>query len=157
MWLGCQKGNIMKIAILKEITSPFNDDQYVVDLHRKFEGYEPGDLICGCTPFVGLPLRLEIAIRKNGELVFRKWEWVQFENYYFHTTEISENEYKEIGKEYPKPFIPTNEQIDTVNGLFSGRITFDGLKLAPGASLQKICPVNVKREEELIGKKIYLA
>lgn len=147
----------MKIAILKESNSPFNNDQYVIDLSRKFEGYEPGDLKCGCTPFVGMPLRLEIAIRQNGKLVFRGWEWVQSENYYLQTNEISEKEYKENGKEYPKPFIPTNEQIDTVNGLFSGRITFDGIKLDPGASLQKICPINVKREEKLIGKKIYLA
>lgn len=147
----------MKIAILKEITSPFNGDQYVVDLHRKFEGYEPGDLICGCTPFIGMPLRLEIAIRQNGNLVFRRWEWVRSENYYLQTTEVSEKEYRKNDKEYPKPFIPTREQIDTVNGLFSGRIMFDGIKLAPGASLQRICPINANREEELIGKKIYLA
>lgn len=147
----------MKIAILKENCSSFNGEQYVVDLSRKFEGYESGDLKCYCTPFIGLPLRLEIAIRSNGELIFRAWEWVQSENYYLQTNEISEKEYKERGEEYPKPFSPTKEQIDTVSGLFSGRIMFEGLKLAPGASLQKICPINVKREEQLIGKKIYLA
>lgn len=147
----------MKIAILKEISSPFNSDQYVVDLSRKFQGYEPGDLICNCNPFIGIPLRLNIAIRKNGELIFRGWEWHEGGSCYLHTNEISEKEYRESGKEYSKPFIPTKEQIDTVNGLFSGRITFEDLKLAPGASLQKICPINVKREEELIGKKIYLA
>ena len=147
----------MKIAILKGSNSPFNGDQYVIDLSRKFEGYEPGDLKCRCTPFIGMPLRLEIAIRKNGKIIFRGWEWVQSENYYLQTTEISEKEFKENGREYPKPFIPTKEQIDTVNGLFSERITFEGLRLAPGTSLQKICPINVKREEKLIGQKIYLA
>lgn len=147
----------MKIAILKESNSPFNGDQYVVDLGRKFEGYEPGDLICYCNPFIGIPLKLEIAIRKNGELVFREWKWNDSGYCYLHTDEISEKEFSENDKEYPKPFIPTKEQCYTVNGLFSGRITFDGLKLDPGASLQKICPINVKREEELIGQKIYLA
>lgn len=147
----------MKIAILKEINSPFNSDQYVVDLSRNFGGYEADDLKCHCNPFLGIPLKLEIAIRKNGELVFRAWEWCEGGYCYLQTDEISEKEYEEKGKEYPKPFIPTKEQIDTVNGLFSGRITFEGLKLSPGATLQKICPINVRREEQLIGEKIYLA
>lgn len=148
----------MKIAILEENCSSFNGEQYVVDLNRKFEGYEDGDLICYVHPFFNMPLRLEIAIRKTGELVFRSWNWENGgTSLYLQTDEISEKEYKEIGSEYPKPFIPTMEQIGTVNGLFSGRITFDGLKLAPGASLQKICPINVKREEEITGNKIYLA
>lgn len=142
----------MKISILKD-----NGKQYIVDLSRKFEGYEEGDLKCYCTPFIGLPLRLEIAIRKNGEIIFRAWEWSKAENYRLQTDEISEKEFQNNPDTWKKPFIPTKEQIDTVNGLFSGRITFDGLKLAPGASLQKICPINVQREEELIGKKIYLA
>lgn len=146
----------MKIAILKENCSSFNGEQYVVDLSRKFEGYESGDLKCYCTPFIGLPLRLEIAIRSNGEIIFRAWEWCQAENYYLQTNEISEKD-KKHDDTYKKPFIPTQEQIDTVNGLFSGRIRFEGLKLAPGASIQKICPINVKREEALIGKKLYLA
>lgn len=146
----------MKIAILKENCSSFNGDQYVVDLSRRFEGYESGDLICYCTPFIGMPLRLEIAIRNNGKIIFRAWEWSQSENYYLHTREISEKD-KEHTDTWRKPFVPTKEQVDTVSGLFSGRITFDGLRLAPGASLQKICPINVQREEELTGKKIYLA
>lgn len=147
----------MKIAILNEGSSKFKGEQYVVDLSRKFQGYESGDLKCDCNPFIGIPLRLKIAIRKNGELIFRGWEWHEGGYLHLHTNEISEKEYRESGNEYKKPFVPTKEQIDTVNGLFSGRITFEGLELAPGASLQKICPINVKREEELIGKKIYLA
>lgn len=147
----------MKIAILRDGDYLFEGEQYIVDLSRKFEGYEPGDLKCYCNPFIELPLKLEIAIRKNGDIIFRAWEWTDKGYCYLQTDEISEKEYEEKGKEYPKPFIPTKEQIDTVNGLFSGRIKFDGLKLAPGASLQKICPINVKREEKLIGEKIYLA
>lgn len=147
----------MKIAILKESNSPFDDEQYVVDLSRKFEGYEPGDLTCYCNPFIRIPLKLEIAIRKNGDIIFRGWEWTDGGYCYLQTNEISEKEFKEQSDTWKQPFIPTSEQIDTVNGLFSGRIKFDGLKLAPGGSLQKICPINVKREEELIGKRIYLA
>lgn len=150
----------MKIAILKECNSSFDGEQYIIDLSRKFEGYEPGDLKCYITPFIEMPLRLEIAIRTNGELIFRGWEWNRCgrnESNYLHTDEISEKEFQNNPDTWKKPFIPTKEQIDTVNGLFSGRITFDGLRLAPGASLQKICPINVHREEGLIGKKIYLA
>lgn len=145
----------MKIAILKESNSPFNGDQYVVNLSRKFEGYEPGDLKCYCNPFIEIPLKLEIAIRKDGGLVFRAWEWKNGGYCYLQTDEISEKDNN--NKPWKTPFIPTKEQIDTVNGLFSGRITFEGLKLSPGASLQKICPINVKKEEQLIGEKIYLA
>jgi hypothetical protein len=61
----------MKIAILKgDIGSPFDGDQYVVDLSRQFEGYQPGDLICQVHPFgpVYLPLQLKLAIHKDGSL-----------------------------------------------------------------------------------------
>jgi hypothetical protein len=54
-------------------------------------------------------------------------------------------------------FVPTAEQIDTVNGLFSGRIKFEGLKIAVGGTVQRICPIDLQREEKLTGKKIYLA
>ena len=54
------------------------------------------------------------------------------------------------------PFTPTEAQADTVNGLFSGRIKFEGLKLAVGSTLQRICPIDLQREEKLIGEKIYL-
>ena len=147
----------MKIAILRDGDYLFEGEQYIVDLSRKFEGYEPGDLKCYCNPFIELPLKLEIAIRKNGDIIFREWKWTDGGYCYLQTDEISEKEFNEQPVSWKKPFIPTKEQIDTVNGLFSGRIKFDGLKLAPGASLQKICPINVKREEKLIGEKIYLA
>lgn len=147
----------MKIAILKDSNSPFNGDQYVIDLSRRFEGYEPGDLKCYCNPFLQIPLKLEIAIRKNGELVFRAWEWTDNGYCHLQTDEISEKDFNKHPVSWRKPFVPTEEQIDIVNGLFSGRITFEGLRLAPGSSLQKICPINVNREEKLTGQKIYLA
>ena len=117
---------------------------YTVDLDRQFEGYEKGDLICHVCPFLKIPLMLEIAIRADGNLIFRYWEW-SFKgiNSYLHTDEK------------PDKFTPTKAQIDTVNGLFSGRITFDGLKLAVGATVQDICPIDLTTEEKRCNKKIY--
>lgn len=120
-------------------------DGYEVDTNRKFEDYKKGDLICFVAPFFGIPLTLEFSVRANGTIAFRKWDWNRKEsNSYLHTDEN------------PETFIATEQQIDTVSGLFSGRIKFDGLKIAVGGTVQDICPVDVKKEEKLIGKKIYL-
>lgn len=119
--------------------------EYTVDTYRHDDGREEGDINVGCTPFYGIPIRLHIAIRKNGGIAFRSWDWADGENHYLHLLWEFEGE-------------PTENQIDTVNGLFSGRIKFDGtLKLAVGATLQDICPIDVEAEEKKIGKKIYLA
>lgn len=118
-------------------------DEYVVDTRRPFEGYEPDDLICNITLFDNF--RLEIAIRKTGLLIFRSWTIDKDGNSYLHTYEK------------PGDFIPTKEQVDTVAGLFSGRITYEGLKLAVGGTLQKICSIDIEKEEERMGKTIYLA
>lgn len=135
-----------KIAIYKETLSPFDGDQYVIDTDRTFGGYKQGDLICHCYPFFDIPLKLELSIRTNGDLSFRSWKWddKQINNRYLHTFEK------------PKNFTPTAEQCDTVSGLWSGRIKFEGLKIAVGATVQDICHVNVAREEQLLNKKIYL-
>lgn len=124
---------------------------YTVDLERKSEGYQKGDLICFTNPFFNIPLRLEIAIRADGNIIFRNWSWEEGHNpnnQYLHTNE------KPNGI---SPFIPTEKQIDTVNGLWSGRITFEGLKLPVGGSIQDICLIDVKKEETLINDKIFLA
>lgn len=149
----------MKIAILKSDFSPFEGEQYIVDLSRDFEGYEKGDLICFIHPFgpCYLPLQLEIAISTNGEIKFRSWKFTDTEpNSYLHTNAIG----KDRIQEYPytdNAFIPTESQIDSINGLFSGRIKFEGLKIAVGSTAQNICPINLEKEEQLIGKKIYLS
>lgn len=126
------------------------EGDYTIDTSRKFDGYQADDLICYVNPFFAIPLRLEIAIRTDGSIIFRRWAWGPGNNY-LHTNEKSANE------TLLTPFVPTQAQIDTVNGLFSGRIKFEGLKLAVGASVQKICPIDVRREEKLTGNKIYLA
>lgn len=60
-------------------------------------------------------------------------------------------------REFEKPFIPTEAQCNTVAGLFSGRIRFEGLKIAVGATVQALCPIDMDKEEERVGKRIYLA
>lgn len=145
----------MKIQVLKDCIANFEGDVYTIDLSRRFEGYEPGDLICYVCPFSPvMPLQLELAIRADGSLVFRSWKFIESEgNYYLHTRELS----KADCKGFQEPFTPTEAQTDTVNGLFSGRIKFEGLRLAVGSTLQRVCPIDVQREEKLIGEKIYLA
>ena len=145
-----------KIAIKKDQipNSIFDGDEYVIDFDRDFYGYQSGDLICTTAPFFGVPVTLEIAIRKNGEIAFRSWNWNGGGNDYLHTREVATGREQ---NEFQKAFIPTQEQVDTVNGLFSGRIKFDGLKLNPGKTLLDICPIDINREEELVHHKIYLA
>jgi hypothetical protein len=146
----------MQIKILKYPYACFDGDEYTVDLERKMDSYTPGDLICYVSPFdLDFPLRLKIAIRSDGSLAFRSWEFGAEHNNYLQTFEKSVADCE--GKSMSSPFVPTAEQIDTVNGLFSGRIKFEGLKLAVGATVQRICPIDVKREEDLVGHKIYLA
>ena len=147
----------MKIKILKERnTICFDEEEYTVDLDRRMDPYTPGDLICYVSPFFpGIPLRLTIAIRADGSLAFRSWTFPDGGNNYLHTFERPASACRE--NSCFSPFTPTADQIDTVNGLFSGRIKFEGLKLAVGGSMQDICPIDVNREEKLIGKKIYLA
>ena len=135
-----------KIEIINEdYGAPFTGEKYEVDTSRRFGGYQDGDLICYINPFFGVPLTLYIAVRINGDLIFRSWEWSDRGTNYLQTSET------------PDKFAATTEQIDTVNGLFSGRIKFDGLKLAVGATVQEICPIDVEREEKITGEKIYRA
>lgn len=138
----------MKITIHAD--PPYRKNDFVVDFDRKMDNYVPGDLICYTCPFFGIPLLLEIAIHPGGGIGFRSWTWSEKRgNAYLHTDETAD-------KDSYFRFHPTDQQIDTVNGLFSGRILFDGLKLAPGATLQAICPINIEREEQLTNKKIYI-
>lgn len=120
-----------------------NEHPIRVDLNKKFEGYQPGDLIIGGFPFHYLPLELELAIRVDGSIVFRKWNWRNGCGQYFHTDE--------------KELKATPQQIETVSGLWSGRIDYMGIKIAIGGTIQEICPIDVENEEKLKGEKIYLA
>ncbi|MCE5220140.1 MAG: hypothetical protein LLF98_02435 [Clostridium sp.] len=127
-------------------------DQYQgdveIDVRKNYGGkvYEKGSMLCRVSPWSasGCPLTLEIAITPTGEILFREWDWSGLGNYYLHTIVNTDIEV-------------TEAMSDTVSGLFSGRIKFEGIKIAVGASVQEICPINIEKEERLIGKKIYLA
>ena len=174
-------GTAMKISAKKDFYRAFEEVEYVVDLSRGFEGYSRGDIIIRGCPFgpVELPLWLELAISEEGQIKFRNWKFDSSNiNSYFHTSQHrvldghrAENDPQEPfpgwdavrdGKDNRKPIDfngirATQAQINTVNGLFSGRIRWEGLKLAIGASVQKICPIDVKMEEVRTGEKIYLS
>lgn len=45
----------------------------------------------------------------------------------------------------------------TINGLFSGRIKFEGLELAIGKTVLDLAPLDKQTEEQKCGHKIYLA
>jgi len=118
-------------------------DNHEINIRKNYERvYEKGSMLCRVTPF-DCPLTLEIAITPSGEIIFREWNWNNSGNGYLHV--------------YNKDINVTKEMIDTVNGLFSGRILVEGLKLAIGNSIQELCPINLEKEEELSGKKIYLS
>lgn len=136
----------MIISVKRKVGSPFAGDEYCINLDRPFDGYEKGDIIIHGTPFTTLPLELELAIRQNGSLAFRSWDWVYGTNRYFHIPDWQR-----------KDLQPTDAQCDTVAGLFSGRIKFEGLKIEVGGTTQQVCPIDLEREEARIGKTIYLA
>lgn len=137
----------MVISVKHEMGSRFDGDEFLIDLSRPFEGYEPGDMVITATPFIAMPLALEIAIRTDGGLIFRAWRFVEGTNPYFHLAHPSIDNH----------FQSTEAQRETVSGLFSGRIRFDGLKLAIGASVQKVCTIDLAGEEARTGKTIYLS
>ena len=123
-----------------------------VDIGKRMEDYDhQGSIICKVAPFIGIPLTLEFAIAKDGKIAFRHWEWNGGGNQYVHTDATNDPADKWNYIE------PTAAQIDTVNGMFSGRVLVEGMELSPGKSLQQICPVDVEAEEKRANKKLYIA
>lgn len=122
------------------------DSFYCLDLDRACAPNMEGDLNIHGGAFGLLPIEMNLAIRMDGEIVFKGWEFhnTGFYALYFHTSQK------------PEDIIPTEEQVDTVNALWSGRKTFEGLKLSIGATVQEICPIDVDKEEKLLHKKIWL-
>lgn len=138
-----------KISIKKSLTiSDFEGDEYIVNLDRHFEGYEEGDILIYGNPFgtlQKLPLQLNVAIRKDGTIIFRSWTFRAdvLVRGYFHVDNICKN------------IVPTDDQINTVAGLFSGRLNYEGLRLSPGKSLLQLCPFDPKNEEKKLIKKYF--
>lgn len=123
-------------------------EKYTVSMGRRDKKvYIEGGMICSICPWEssGIPLKLELCICPDGGILHRGWNWSGSANAYLHT------------HVKPEEIDATEAMIDTVNGLFSGRILFEGLKIAVGKTVQDICPINHETEEKKIGKKIYLA
>ena len=138
----------MKVVVkLNEEMRMHDVDEYEIDTSRRFEGYQPGDLIIHGNPFdcTGkFPADLELAIRTDGSIAFRGLELGRNAYYYFHTHE-------------KETFKATPEQCKTVAGLWSNRLNFEGLHIGIGASVQAVCPIDIAEEEREKGQKIYLA
>lgn len=125
-------------------------DEITIDTSRRDNVvYEKGSLIAYASPFSasGCPLTIGIAITPSGKILHRGWDWSGKGNYYLHTDQADENQFK--------PDV-TPQMCETIAGLFSGRITIDGLQLHPGATVQNFCQIDLLAEEERAGKKIYL-
>lgn len=135
----------MIISVKHQLGSPFDAEEYCLDLSRRFGGYEEGDLIIRGTPLVPMPLELELGIRRDGHLIFRGWHWREGTNPYFQVPN------------FQRDLQPTDAQRNTVAGLFSGRIQFEGLTIAIGGTTQIICPIDRAREEARLGRTIFLA
>jgi len=132
--------------IQKFSKKPIIIEDIPIYLHEKDDTvYVPGGMICDICPFFDVPLQLSICICPDGDILHRGWHWVNTRNPYLHT--ISEKENVTVTKEMEK----------TIAGLFSGRIKFKNIKLAVGATVQEICPIDIKKEEQRTGQTIYLA
>jgi len=126
------------------------DDGYAEDMNR---------IPCFIDPFHGIPLQLQIFIMSDGSLKFRAWEWKckdpLYNNGYLH---VNEDELTNYGH---KEFHPTPAQKETVLGLLSRRITWEGLNLSPGATLQKavgdLTAEDIAAEENKAGKRMVFA
>lgn len=105
-------------------------------------------LVCKPWGNENLNIYLKIAISTSGEL---KHVWTTEEhnaNRYLHLDDHYESYNNEVEK--------TDKMLETIEGLFSGRIKIDGYKVAVGATAQ-IKKLNLEREEEKINEKIYIA
>ena len=136
---------------------------FEVDVTRRMDpGYaeDMNHIPCFCEPFHGIPLQLQIFIMSDGSLKFRSWTWKGhdplYNNCYLH---VDEDELTCWG--IKKDFHPTQAQKETVAGLISGRITWEGLRLAPGHTLQKavgwLTNEDIVEEEKRAEKTMYFA
>ena len=135
----------------------FNGDYLVKNTERRPDPVDVrGTLPCFCDPFHGIPLRLRLRILPDGTLAFFAWEWHRnpdANNPYLHTDVCTQGSF-----DYDAKFVPTSAQRETVEGLFSGRVKWEGLRLNPGRTLQRaVQGIDIQAEENRIGRQIYLA
>ncbi len=130
--------------------------EYTVDTERRPDPGRTRDAIpCLCQPFHGIPLTLKLNIEPSGVLLFHSWEWNDGGTSYLHTR-IIEPEYWD----YRPHFQATPQQRETVAGLLSRRLTWEGLPLHPGLSLERavaLSEADIAAEEKRQGRKMYFA
>ncbi len=143
----------MIISVKKEkFSSPFVQDEYLVNLSRDRERLSSDDLVISGCPFGNaLPLELSIAVKSDGTLAFRQWKFVKASNIYFHTRQrLAGLDDTPVGLGIK----PTQEQIDTITGLWSERILFEGLKIPIGETIWTLCPIDTVSESKKLGKPV---
>ncbi|SFQ61864.1 hypothetical protein SAMN05421670_3005 [Psychrobacillus psychrotolerans] len=146
----------VKVIVTQNDNSAFDTDEYVVDINRKFGGHEKGDIVIIGSPLShshDVPLELELAIRIDGTIIFRGWRFVdpQLASRYFRYFNFKEL----IGIQDGPEITPTPAQCETVAGLFSKRIRFEGLRLYLGRRICKICPFDIDVESKKVGRQLY--
>lgn len=128
-----------------DMGKPFVENKYKFDITRPVEPRQTGSIIICGSPFarMGLYTMLTLAIQPDGSIVFQGWKEVKY----------GVSEYFTLGAYYSDAFSPTQNQRDTMDGLFSGRVRWEGLHILIGMMPQKICPINIKAEEKRWGRK----
>lgn len=137
---------------------PFEGDEYVIDFHRKREGdFDRGSIRCFVAPWSndGPLFTLKFDIRRDGSMQFFTWEYSNTEaNNYLHADWDAQYDHKN-GR-----LVATPAQKETVLGLWSGRLRFEGLNLPVGRTLMEVAGLlreDFAAEEARCGHKILLA
>ena len=136
----------------------FEGDEYVIDFGREREGeIDTGAIRCTIAPWStqSYLMTLTIDIRRDGSMQFISWEYANMEAvYYLQAAWLTRRDHKE-GR-----LVATTAQKETVLGLVSGRLRFEGMKLPVGKTVMEVAGLSVEdfaAEEARCGRKIVLA
>lgn len=138
----------------------FEGDEYVIDFGREREGeIDTGAIRCTIAPWSTQAylylMTLTIDIRRDGSMQFISWEYANKEAvYYLQAAWLTRRDHKE-GR-----LVATTAQKETVLGLVSGRLRFEGLKLPVGQTVMEVAGLSgedFEAEEARCGRKIVLA
>ncbi len=128
--------------------APFDGDDYEINPNRKADVIPKGCIFLYGCPFaeMGFPVVLRIAISPDGTILFNGWDFCGSGCLYFHVEKWSLPYYLRQK--------PTKKQAETISGLFSGRIKWEGIRLLIGMTPQEVCPIDIEAEAARWGKKV---
>lgn len=136
----------------------FEGDEYVIDFGREREGeIDTGAIRCTIAPWStqAYLMTLTFDIRRDGSMQFISWEYADLDApFYLQAAYLTRRDHKE-GR-----LVATTAQKETVLGLVSGRLRFEGLKLPVGQTLMEVAGLSGEdfaAEEARCGRKIVLA